>query len=45
MPAKYNYKCTREINQRLIVPVNTKITYDLIIAIINKWFEFQNDWN
>ena len=27
-----------------IAPICTKITYDLTIAIINKCFEFQNDW-
>ena len=26
-----------------IVPIYTKIMYDLIIAVINKYFEFQND--
>ena len=27
-----------------IAPIHTKIMYDLTIAIINKCFEFQNDW-
>ena len=27
-----------------IAPIRTKIIYDLTIAIINKCFEFQNDW-
>ena len=30
--------------EKSIVPIYTKITYDLTTAIINKCFEFQNDW-
>ena len=28
----------------LLPPMHTKVIYDLTIAIINKYFEFQNDW-
>ena len=27
-----------------IAPIYTKITYDLTIAVINKYFELRNDW-
>ena len=27
-----------------MAPMHTKIMYDLTIVIINKYFEFQNDW-
>ena len=30
--------------ERSIAPIYAKIIYDLTIAIIDKFFEFENDW-
>ena len=39
-----NYRGKKILSRGEYCPHTYKIIYDLIIAITNKYFEFQNDW-